>query len=80
MIQNELGFIFCLCLIFFSAYPDQKRGKEEEKVSFREEKTWESMQYEACCSEGRLIGVTKGGRGKRAGRNLGAEVGRRRQV
>ena len=49
MIQNDLGFVFCV--LFFSAYPDQKRGKEEEKVSFREEKTWERMQYEACYSE-----------------------------
>ena len=65
---------------FFSTCPDQKRGKEEEKVSFREEKTWERMQYKACSLEGRLMGVTKGGCGKRAGRNLGAEVGRQRQV
>lgn len=50
MIQNDLGFVFRLCFVFFSL-PDQNMRKEEEKVSFREEKTWERMQYEACYSE-----------------------------
>ena len=52
--------LFFICVLFFSAYPDQKMGEEEEKVSFREEKTWERMQYEACCSEERADGCHKG--------------------
>ena len=54
MIQKELFFFF------FPDYPVQQRRKDEEKISFREEKAWERIQFEDCCPEGRADGCHKG--------------------